>query len=286
MSLALKVINFYLTHIRKNRDVKTRMHLEDKLNKPEPKTKNPTGIKFNRMDTPNGAIFDIHADTNSKYIVFYIHGGGYVESFSFVHWRLIKKIVKKTNARVITFGYRLAPYASYKEAYDLIIPVYTKIVEENSDKKIIVMGDSAGGGLALGIIEHVRNQVKDPDETILLSPWVDMAMDNPDLVEYEKIDGWLTMTPLSKVTKYWVKDLDVKDYRVSPIYGEYHDLKNVTVFIGEEELLYPDLIKLCDGLEDSSKQVYFGSGLKHVFPLLPVKEAKPDVEIILNTIIR
>ena len=148
------------------------------------------------------------------------------------------------------------------------------------------MGDSAGGGLALGIIEHVRQQIKDPNEIILLSPWVDMAMDNPDLVEYEKIDGWLTMAPLSKVTKYWVKDLDVKDYRVSPIYGEYQDLKNVTVFIGEKELLYPDLIRFCDGLTDSTTKVYFGMGLKHVFPLLPAREAKPYVEIILNTIIR
>ena len=286
MSLALKVVNYYLTHIRKKRDIKTRMHLEKKLDKDEPLTKNPRGLKFDREDTPNGAVFDINAKSESKYIVFNLHGGGYVESFSFVHWRLIKKIVKKTNARVITFSYRLAPYASYKEAYDLIAPIYKRIVEENKDKKIIMMGDSAGGGLALGIIEHIRNEIKDPDETILLSPWVDMSMDNPDLVKYEKMDGWLSMEPLSKVTKYWAKDLDLKDYKVSPIYGNYHNLKNVTVFIGEKELLYPDLIKFCDDLNDSSKQVYFGLGLKHVFPLLPVTEAKPFVKTIIETILR
>ena len=286
MSLKLKIVNFYLKHIKGAKDCKDRMHLLDLLNKEEVKTRDPKNIIFKKEETQNGSIYELNNKSESRYIVFYLHGGAYAVDFTKHHWSFINKIIKHTNARVFTYGYRLTPWATYKEAYDLILPHYKKIVSENKDKKIIIMGDSAGGGLALGIVESLVKDSKTPDEIILLSPWVDVSMSNPELKNYEKSDGWLRITPLLNCSKCWAGNLDLKDYRVSPIYGDFSKLKNVTIFLGSEELLYPDIMKFYNGLVDHSKELYIGKNLKHVFPIFPVKEAKPFVDIIMRNITR
>ena len=75
--------------------------------------------------------------------------------------------MKETNALVIAPAYRVVPFGTYKEAYDLIVPVYKKYCEDHPEKKIIMMGDSAGGGLALALAEYFKKEgIRLPDELL------------------------------------------------------------------------------------------------------------------------
>ncbi len=89
--------------------------------------------------------------------IYMVHPVRYAYHHDFLpdHWRFIEKLVNETNALVIAPGYRLTPFATYKEAFDLIVSLYKKHCAEHPDKKIILMGDSAGGGFSLALLCRV-----------------------------------------------------------------------------------------------------------------------------------
>lgn len=226
-------------------------------------------------------VFYVNKDSSSDHIVFYIHGGGYQHDFTPFHWRFIKKIVKHTDAAVIAPAYHLIPFGTCRDAFDLIVPLYKRYAVDEPDKKIILMGDSSGGGLALALAEYFQSEgIRMPDETILLSPWVDASMENPDISEYISKDPWLTVSWLKVCGRHWAGTYDIHDYRVSPIYGDTSGLKNITAFLGTRELFYPDIVKFFEKLDDHSNELIIGQDMLHVFPILPIPEAKePRVKI-------
>lgn len=246
----------------------------------------PKLLKTRYEDKENGRIFYLNEDTQSRYIIFYIHGGAYRHQIILPHWQLIEKLVKETYAQIIVPAYRLIPYATYIEAYDLITEVYTKYCELYPNHKIIMMGDSAGGGLSLGLTEYFkRENVRMPDELILISPWVDVTMENEDIEKYQPKDTFLNAESLKVCGKYWAKDSDPHDWKISPVYGDLSGIHNVTGFVGTYDILCPDILK-CFEMLDPSNELVIEEKMNHVYPLLPIPEAKPAVKKIIQTILR
>ena len=248
----------------------------------------PENIITRYEDTENGRVFYANEKSVSRYTVFYIHGGAYRYDFLSSHWRFIEKLVKETNALVIAPGYRLAPYATYKEAFELIVPLYKKHCAEHPEKKIILMGDSAGGGLALALAEYFKAEgMRLPDELILFSPWVDVSMENEEIPKYQPKDPMIEAASAGAVAKRWAGDLDIHDPKVSPLYGDLSGLRNVTVFIGTEEVLYPDAIKMFYKLDrDISNELIVADGMNHVYPLYPIDEAVPACHKTFHIVMR
>lgn len=212
----------------------------------------------------------------SRYTVFYIHGGVYELDFLPPHWRFIEQLVKETNALVIAPAYRLVPFGTWKEAFDLIVPVYQRYCEEHPEKKVMMMGDSAGGGLALALAEHFKAEgIHVPDELVLFSPLVDPSGENEQIKEYQPKDPMINFIPSPPFAMRWKGDLDIHDWHISPINGDLAGLRNVTVFIGTDEVLYPDVTKMFHMLDkDVSNELVVGEGMNHCWPLSPTEEAQ------------
>ena len=190
---------------------------------------------------------------------------------------------------MIAPAYRLVPFGTCKEAFDLIVPVYKKYCEDHPEKKIIMMGDSAGGGLSLALTEYFKaEEIRLPDELILYSPWVDVSMENEE--EYKEFipkDPMITAGDLWPAAQGWAGDRNVHDPMISPIFGDLKGLHNVTVFIGTEEVLYPDVTKMFHMLDkDISNELIVGEGLIHCYPLDPVEEARPACNKIFHIVMR
>ena len=151
------------------------------------------------------------------------------------------------------------------------------------------MGDSAGGGLALGLsLYFAKKKLPVPDKLILLSPWIDLKMDNPKIEEYLDIDPMLKIDELRVDAAYWANGKNLKDYRLSPIYGDLSVLKDVTVFCGTHEIFYPDMLRFMDKLKENKvkHKLYVGEGLNHVYPAFPIPEADEAIEKIARIIKR
>ncbi|MBQ1775687.1 MAG: alpha/beta hydrolase [Erysipelotrichaceae bacterium] len=260
----------------------TEVILKHRRNKGKKKYKLPLLFQIRdkgKIDDVIGAdmqLFYMNVESDSDKLIIYLHGGAYVEEMLPFHWLMLDKITANVDATFIIPDYPLAPYSSYEECYEQMEVFYRKVLKYYPDKKIIFMGDSAGGGLALGLSMYVASiGLRVPDKLILLSPWVDLLMDNPEIKNYLKVDPTLKYDDLSVDAAYWANGTDLKDYRLSPIYGDLSVLKDVSLFCGTHEFFYPDIVKFSAMLKEKEvkNSLYVGEGLNHVFPAFPIPEA-------------
>lgn len=255
--------------------------------RPERAARPPRGMGGRRESGPDGSLYWFNERGQGRCTIFYCHGGSYVNDFSYFHWRLLRTLMDRTGATVVAAGYRLAPYGTWENAFRLILPAYARYAREHPERKLILMGDSAGGGLAAALaLELRRRGERAPDELILLSPWMDVTATDPDIDAFVPLDPWLTPN-LRVCGRWWAGNLDVRDPRVSPACGVVEDLKRVTVFVGTREILNPDGVKLFARLDPAGdNELIVGEGMFHVYPLLPIPEAKGAVDRIVEKIER
>lgn len=287
-SFGAKIISVMLQFWPKLTAEESEQKMVEALAEGETPSQPPENIITRYEDTENGRVFYANEKSVSPYTVFYIHGGAYRYDFLSLHWKFLENVIKETNAQVIAPGYRLAPFATYKEAFDLIVPLYKKYCAEHPEKKIIVMGDSAGGGFSLALAEYLKSEgMRLPDELVLFSPWVDVSMENEEIPKYQPLDPMIDAKSAGAVAKRWAGDLDIHDPKVSPIYGDLSGLRNVTVFIGTDEVLYPDAVKMFGKLDkDNSNELIVADGMNHIYPLYPIDEAAPACRKVFHTIMR
>ncbi|MBQ2659232.1 MAG: alpha/beta hydrolase [Erysipelotrichaceae bacterium] len=232
-------------------------------------------------------LFYMNVESESDRLIIYLHGGAYVEEMLPFHWLMLDKITSKVDSTFIIPDYPLAPYADYRECYEKMRIFYEKVLKYYPEKKIIFMGDSAGAGMALGLNMYFHKLgLKTADKLILLSPWVDLIMDNPEIKDYLKLDPTLKYDELKVDAAYWANGDDLHDYRLSPIYGDMEGLKDVTLFTGTHEFFYPDIVKLSKILVDKGvrTRLYVGEGLNHVYPAFPIPEADQAIQTICDII--
>jgi len=183
-------------------------------------------------------------DSKSDLIILYFHGGAYMSNLSKNHWSLIEKLISKTGAEIVVPDYPLTPEASCKETYDFIEGLFTSLITDYPARRIVFMGDSAGGGLALGFTQQLRDEnKKQPDQIIIFSPWLDVTMCNPKLGRLDKEDNLLSIAGLKNAGQKYAANLDLKDFRVSPIYGDLTGMCRISVFTGTRDILNADAQK-------------------------------------------
>lgn len=193
---------------------------------------------------------------NTDIVILYLHGGAYMANITKQHWDIIKELINKTGATIVVPDYPLTPASSCKETYDFIEVLYTKMTAEYPSKRIICIGDSAGGGLAFGFVQQLRNNNKrQPDQIILFSPWLDVTMNNPGIELTDKADKILSIKGLRSAGQKYAGNLDLKDYRVSPIYGDLTGLCRISIFTGTNDILNPDAHK-CKQLMKNQQVCY------------------------------
>lgn len=284
-SMSAKGVSKLLSMTPKTDGVKRNSIVNKRISEGEKKAKPSKLLKTRWIDNNNGRIFYANEDGNTNNIIIYIPGGAFCNEMTTFHWLFLKKIIKNTNAKVIIPTYRLIPFGTYQDAFDLIIPIYQESLKEN--KRIIIMGDSAGGGLAISLnMFFKKNNIKLPDKLILLSPWLDISMKNKKIDDYKSLDPLLDKEGLIVAGRLWKDELDDCDWRVSPIYGDVKSINNLTTFVGTSELFYPDIIELYKKLDKSNNKLIVGKDMNHAYPLMPIPEAKEALKIIVDTIIQ
>ena len=182
-------------------------------------------------------------DTKTDLTILYFHGGSYMAEATKEHWDFIQKLAIDTNSTVIMPDYPLAPKANYKDVFDFAEPLYKETIKNIDTNQLILMGDSAGGGLALGLMEKISNEdIKIPNKIMLISPWLDTRLTNPDIDEVQKRDKQLNKETLKLAgIAYSLSD---DNYLVNPIDGDLSKLKNITIFTGKDDILNPDVYVL------------------------------------------
>ncbi len=230
-------------------------------------------------------ILAFNETENTEHIVIYMHGGAYVDEITIPHIIFCDKIAKKTNSTVYAPLYPLAPNHTYKETYPIVEELYEFVLK--TGKPITIMGDSSGGGFSAAFCEYLAcKELTQPEHLILISPWVDVSMSG-DYEEFVDVDPLYGVDGLREMGKAWAGDLDTKDYKVSPLFGEVSKLPKTTLFLGTHEELYSDVTKFYNKLKDNGvdAQLIYGEKMAHVYPIYPlVPESKEALIKIIEII--
>jgi len=237
----------------------------------------------------NGSrVYTLSPSETPDYIILYLHGGAYINDANANYFKMCDNYAQKLNAEVIFPIYPLAPNHTWDETFAILTELYMSKLKDVA-VPVIVMGDSAGGGLSVAFCEYLDELgQRQPDKLILFSPWMDISMSNPDATEYESVDPMLSAYGLVEMGKCWAGDLDLHDYKVSPIFGDISCLQNVYLFVGTREIFYPDVTDFYGMLQELNinTELVIGEGLNHVYPLYPIPEADGAFDQICYFIIK
>lgn len=230
-------------------------------------------------------VFEIAATDESKPVILYIHGGGYTLGIAQTHWDMLAELSKATGCGIVMPNYPLLPNHTAIEAHALVLKLYRELTKRIPASRIIIMGDSAGGGFSLALSEEITEQsLPSPMHIILISPWVDITGGDKSIEEY---DNWLRIDELHQFGLSWANGMDAHNPMVSPLYGNMQGLPPTDIFVGTWEVFYPDIVKCTEKLKEAGVNVtlHIGEEMGHVYPLYPDadgKEARRTIAEIVN----
>ncbi len=253
----------------------------------------PDGVK---MDIPytyrheNGMqVYYFNEDClkENDTVLLYIPGGGYLNPPLKFHWKLINNLSKKANCTVVMPIYLKVPNYTCEQAYEAMLAFYKDFASKEEIGRIIIAGDSSGGGMSLVLSQLVRDncpELLQPEEIILIAPWMDVSMDNECIKDYEPVDPMLDIYGAKEIGRLWASEKDVHDPMVSPIYGTFEKLGKMTIFIGTRDMLCPDCLKFSEILTEKGIEhtLVVEEGLDHPYPLFPTPEAKEAQQMMID----
>ncbi len=232
-------------------------------------------------------VFWLNRGAGGNAVVVYLHGGAYVNPPQKVQWDTCNAIAAQAGCAVVLPIYLTAPNYTYDECYDALLSFYDSLLNTYVPDDIVLMGDSAGGGLALGFAMWLDELGYDqPRLIVAYSPELDITLSNPDLKAYEKLDAMLAIDGIVEMGRVWAGGADPSDYRLSPINGDASSLAPIILFAGTRELLYPDEIKFVEQASQQGASVtyYEGANLGHCWPLYPTPEGKAALQTVSEAI--
>lgn len=186
------------------------------------------------------------ADTGR--IVLFFHGGGYVFGSAKSHRGLTFKLAQETQANIFSVDYRLAPEHPFPAAVEDAVAAYKWLLDNGADPtKIVVSGDSAGGGLSLALMLSCKERhLPMPAASVLYSPFTDLAATGSSLETNEPTDVMFKKVYIAEGAKRYTGEADPKTPLISPLYADLSGLPPTLIFVSDNEALYDDSTRLHD----------------------------------------
>ncbi|MGD9543397.1 MAG: alpha/beta hydrolase [Methylocystis sp.] len=173
----------------------------------------------------------------------YLHGGAFLIGSPRL-FRYAARCFAREGFDVFTPAYRLAPEHVFPAALDDVLRAYRRFVEARPGPFVIV-GDSAGGGLAVSLMLRIRDEgLRPPVAAALSSPWVDLAVTGASARENEDRDPLFTRKDILLGARAALGRHSARDPLASPIYADLSGLPPMLVHVGADEALRDDSTRL------------------------------------------
>jgi len=205
--------------------------------------------------------------------ILYVHGGGYVACSPLSHRALTTALARGSGVPLFAVDYRLAPEHPFPAALDDVLAAYDAILARGVPaSRVVVAGDSAGGGLALAAALALRARGNGPGlaGAIAYSPWTDLLATGASIHTNAESDDMLVGAGVAASARNYARsDEDVRNPLASPLYGDLAGLAPTLLFASQSEVLRDDAVRFAERSQrcGSPAELVLEPGMPHVWPI-------------------
>lgn len=224
------------------------------------------GVTTQETDLNNVACLRVEPDTPNDGNILYLHGGGYISGSPKSHLGITSYIANQTKCVVWSADYRLAPEHPFPGALEDAVACYKALLEKvDSADRIIIAGDSAGGGLSVASMFEARKQeLPMPAGLALMSPFSDLTLSGWSHEAVGDRDILATPEVLEVMASWYSGDEDRANAMVSPCFGDFSGMPPMIIHAGSEEVLLSDSTRLAERAGEARVPVVL-----KIWPLMP-----------------
>ncbi|MEX1664233.1 alpha/beta hydrolase [Zhongshania arctica] len=244
----------------------------------------------NTPGVPPGSPAYCVSTKNPTSTVLYVHGGAFICGVFSTYANICGQLAKRLNARVFWVDYRLAPEMPYPAPLDDVFNAYSALATDYPKQPLAIIGDSAGGNLALGTLLRVRDTVASgecdsslrlPACVVAMSPITDFASELPSRKANAKSDCVLTPQIIQFAGEMYLNGHDPRDPYVSPVYGVLQGLPPIMMAVSDIEAMRDDVYRFahCARKEGVRVEILSRDDVPHAWPVLYsiLPEARKDI---------
>ena len=190
-------------------------------------------------------------------VILYLHGGGYVMGSIATHRATIARIARAAKARALALDYRLAPEHPFPAAVDDSVAAYKWLLAQGyKPNKIVIAGDSAGGGLTLAALLAIRDaKLPNAAAGVAISPWADLEGTGESMKTRAASDPMVGSGNLGGMAKHYIGNSDPKHPLASPIHADYEQIPPLLIQVGDAETLLDDSTRVAKKAKDAGVNV-------------------------------
>jgi acetyl esterase/lipase len=191
-------------------------------------------------------------------VILYLHGGGYVMGSIDTHRELVARLSKAAQARALALDYRLAPENPFPAAVDDSIAAYRWLLAQGfKPERIVIAGDSAGGGLTIATLIAVRDLgAPAPAAGVCISPWIDFEAKGESMTSRAAQDPLVSREMILHIAKMYVgENGNLREPLAAPINAYFNDLPPLFIQVGNAETLLDDSTRLADRAKQAGVDV-------------------------------
>ena len=209
--------------------------------------------------------------------ILYLHGGGYCLGSIDSHRSLAARLAAAAGCRALLVDYRLAPEHPFPAALDDARSAYDWLLRNgHQPRRLIVAGDSAGGGLTLAVLLSLKESGEPlPAGGLCFSPWTDLALTGSSATAGVIHDPMITREDAAMLAALYADGEDLENPLLSPLYADPSGLPRLLIQVGTRELLLDDALRFARSARDRGVDVTLETwpDLMHVWqifaPMVP-----------------
>ncbi len=216
-------------------------------------------------------------------VVLVVHGGGFCMGTASGYREFAYRLSQSTGARALVVDYRLAPENPFPAPVEDVITAYRWVRQQSGTTSVTVVGDSAGGGIAMGALLMLRDAGEPlPDAAVVCSPLVDLAGEAASLVDRAHLDPLPAAALVEAMGAAYLAGAQPNSTPyASPLYADLTGLPPVRILVGTDEGLYDDGVRLAKLLESAGgvTELEIGQNMIHIWPVfnfLPEARSSTD----------
>lgn len=238
-------------------------------------TRLPRGVELTEDVIAGVRVLRLSSGAAARGTVLNLHGGAYVLG-SARDVATAAHVCANGGPDVVSVEYRLAPEHPYPAAVEDALAVYRQLVRDPGPDRLVVIGESAGGGLTLALLQKAREEgLPMPAAIVPIFPWADLSLSGTSSTANIGRD-LLVRSQLLENAQWYADGHDLRDPGLSPLFGSFRDFPRTYIPVGQNDLLLDDSRRVVARMRDEGVPVTLDEwpGTIHAFVSVPSAEAR------------